>query len=134
MTVTPADRANTISTFLAGRIAKASIILLTLLAGHRSASCAAVGLLGAGNANISHATGTIRRADTASEVVEVLAALRVPKKTPLLAVIALVYRPCPSSVRGWLVAEGAVVTELFGAVLPADRPNTIVAVTALRVT
>ena len=56
---TPTNRANTIGAARAGRIAEASIILFTGLAGQRSASCATVRVLGAGDSNISHAAGAV---------------------------------------------------------------------------
>ena len=45
--ITPADRANTIGTVLAGWVTQASIILLTWSTGQRSASSATIGFLGA---------------------------------------------------------------------------------------
>ena len=62
----------------AGRVAKASILHLTWLAGQRSANCAVVGGLGAGDANVFHTIGAGGRTDTATDVVEVLLAYRVP--------------------------------------------------------
>ena len=60
-------------------------------------------------------------------------ALRVPKKAPFFAVITLVDGASTSSIGVRLVAKSAIVTEIAGTVLPADRANTIVAVSALRV-
>ena len=61
---------------------------------------------------------------------EVIAALRIPKGTPLLAVVALVDASSTASIRFWFVAEGTIVAELIRAILPADRTDTIVAIAA----
>lgn len=128
--VTPADWAFAFSVMLARRIAQASVVLLLRCAGQRSASGAAIRVLGARDADVSHAAWAIWGAHAAADVVEVFTALGVPEKAPLLAVIALLGGTCTTAVAVRLVTEGAVVAELTRAVLPADRADTVVTIAA----
>jgi len=66
--------------------------------------------------------------------VEVRAAFRIPESAPFFAVFALADGASASSVRIRLVAKSAIVTEFAGAVLPADGTNTVVTLTAERIT
>ena len=84
--LTPADGAHTISTVLARRVAQGAALLLLFVAGQLDAVLTTVDVLGAGDANISHSRGAVRRANAASNVVETGVALRVPQHSILLAV------------------------------------------------
>jgi len=111
---------------LAGRVAESSTLDLVFVAGKRSASIAAVGVLGARDANIGHASGAVRRADAAANVVEAFVALGEPEGAPLLAVATLVNLAGTTTVGIRLVAVGTVITEaaVVRAVLPADGTDT----------
>jgi hypothetical protein len=111
---------------LAGRVAEGSRLDLVLVAGQRSASSAAVGVLGARDADIGHASGAVRGADAAANVVEAFMALGVPEGAPLLAVATLVNLTGTTTVGIRLVAVGTVITEatVVRAVLPADGTDT----------
>ena len=130
---TPADRADTVSAVLTLVIAETGIVLLIIVAGQRSASGATIRVLGARDTDVGHARRTIRRADAACHVVEVIAALGVPEKTPLLAVVTMMGRAGSATVGIGLIAEGTIVTELTWAVFPADGSYAIVTVSADRV-
>ena len=58
---------------------------------------------------------------------EILFTFWVPKTAPLLFTFAAPYLAYPSPIRFWLETEGSVVTETVGAVLPANRSNTVIA-------
>ncbi len=81
----PADGANSISFMVTLRVAKSSTLYLILVANERSASCAAVGVLGARNSNIGHTLRAIWGADAAADIMEVIQAFGVPKSAPFLA-------------------------------------------------
>ena len=89
-----------------------------------------VGALGAGDANVVHASWAVWRADAAANVVVVLSALWVPEGAPLLALWLLLNVTSASSVGSWLVAEGSVVEEFVWAEFPADLTIWLVAVLA----
>ena len=55
----PADGTNTVSAVLTGRVAEGAALLLVLVAGQGRTLRAAVGGLGAGDADIGHASGAI---------------------------------------------------------------------------
>ena len=55
----PTDRADTLSSLLARRVAEARVILLISFARKGRASGAAIGFLGAGNANVCHAVRAV---------------------------------------------------------------------------
>jgi len=124
--LTPADGTNAISAVLARRVAKSSTLLLVLVAGQGSARCAAVRALGAGDSDVGHTVGAVRRADAAANIMEVLVARGVPEGAPLFAALALVDLTGTSAVSVRLVAVSTVVTEasVVGAVLPADGADT----------
>lgn len=118
----PADGANTIGFMFALRVAKSSTLYLILVANERSASCAAVGVLGARDSNICHTLRAVWGADAAADIMEVIVAFRVPKSAPFLASIALVHLSSTSAIGIRLVAVGSIIAEarVVGAVLPAD--------------
>lgn len=118
----PANGANTVGAVLAGRVAKSTAHYLVFVALQRDASGTTVGSLSAGNADIGHASGAVRGADTAADIMEAIVALGVPKGAPLLAATALMHLSSTSAIGVGLVAVSTVVTEfaVFGAVLPAD--------------
>ena len=63
----------------------------------------------------------VGRANTAAHSVESLLTLGVEQTAPLIAVFELIWHAGATTVRLRLVAESAVVAEMLGAVLPADR-------------
>ena len=95
---------------------------MILVAGQGSASCAAVRVFRARDANISHALGTVWGADAAANIMEAVVALGVPQGAPFLAASALVYLASTAAISVRLVAVGTIVTEarVVRAVLPAD--------------
>ena len=129
----PADGTLALSIMLTRRVAQASVILLFGRASQWSASRTSVRVFCTRDANIGHAAGTVRRAHTAVDVVEILTTLRVPKVAPLLAIVALGNGASSTTVAIRFVAKGSIVTELIGTVLPADWTDTIVAIAAQRV-
>lgn len=118
----PADGTNTIGAMFTFRVAKSSTLYLILVASKRSASCAAVGVLGAGDSNICHTLRAIWGADAAADIMEVIMAFGVPKGAPFLASIALVHLSGTSAIGIRLVAVGSIIAEarVVRAVLPAD--------------
>ena len=64
---------------------------------------------------------------------EVITALGVPEGAPFLTVITLVSRSCAATIRVRFVAEGAIVTELISAFLPADWAYAIITISAQRI-
>ena len=112
---------------LAGRVAKSSAHYLVLMALQRGARGTTVGALSAGNADIGHASGAVRGADTAANIMEIIVTLGVPKGAPLLAAFALMHLSSASTIGIGLVAVSTIVTEftVFGAVLPADGADSL---------
>jgi hypothetical protein len=92
-----------------------------------------VGALSAGNADIGHTSRAVRGADAAADIMEVIVALGVPKDAKLLAAFALMYLSSASTVGIGLVAVSTIVTEfaVMGAVLPADRADSLEAILAV---
>ena len=116
-------------------VAKSSTLYLILVTGQGSASCTAVRIFGARDANISHALGAVWGADAAANIMEAVVALGVPKGAPFLAATALVNLASTATIGVRLVAVGTIVTELrvVRAVLPADWANSTEATLAVGV-
>ena len=126
----PTERSDTISSVFARWIAQSSTLFLILVALKRLSNLTAVGMLRAGNTNVSHTLRAIRRANAASDIMEAWVALDVPEVSPFLTIWSTVVNLTGSSTVGiGLVAVGAIVAELLimGAVLPANGTNTGVA-------
>ena len=126
----PTERSDTLSSVFARWIAQSSALFLILVALKRRSNFTAVGMLRAGDTNVSHTLRAIRRANAASDIMEAWVALDVPEVSPFLTVRSTVVNLTgTSSVGIGLVAVGSVVTECFilGAVLPADWAHTRVA-------
>ena len=129
----PADRTDAIGIMLTRRVAQTRIILLLRSAGEWSSSCSAIRVLGARDADVSHATRAVGRADAAGNIVEIFTAFRVPQEAPLLTVVALMGGSSATTIRARLIAESSIVPELTWAVLPADGTHTVVSIPAPRV-
>lgn len=78
-------------------------------------------LLGAGETNVGHAGWAVRRAQAATNIVEVGIALRVVQSSPLLRAVEFFAYTGASAVGVGLVTVGSLVLEVVGARLPADR-------------
>ena len=141
-TFEPADRTDPMEIVSARLVAESCLLLLLRLADHGLTGCSAVGMFVAGNSDVNHSMGTIRRADTAGSVVEILPAFWVPQSTPLLTVIFafflltifLLEVARASAVGPWFFAVCSIVSPVVWAPLPADRPPTHIAIPAEGIT
>ena len=141
--VLPANWTVTTIAIVARRVAEETTHFKSWCADQGFTSSTAIRVLGAGNTNISLSWRAVRGTDAASNIVEVRSASWVVESTPFLTSIfwvvsvAVVFVPegisNTSTISLWLEAESAVVSEILGAVLPADWTDTVEAFSAERI-
>jgi hypothetical protein len=141
--VLPADGAVSGVARLARRVAESTTHLEARLASERNTSTTAIGTLSTWNTNVSHSRWAVWWANATSNIVEVSSASGIPDGSPLLTtklwVVSVTSSLIPDGIANttaiswWLVAESTVITELAGAVLPADGADTVEARSAKRI-
>ena len=122
----PANWTDTFGSVITFGVAESTALNLVFMADKGFARLTAVSGLGARDSDINHTKWAVGRADTATDVVEVIVALRIEEVTPLFAVLSTVVNFTSTSTIGIrLVTVCSVVTEaaLLWAVLPADWTN-----------